>query len=554
MRVLLVRPPSMLGRMARQNLQHPTNLLGLAAELNARGHRATLLDLEVVPGGAETLAAVLAAERPGLVGFSVVTPHVPGAALLATVARRTLPGAFLIAGGPHATALPADLLDEIPELDACCVGEGDESFPELCAALSSAGSASARRAALDAIPGLQLRDEPAARDGASARVGADAGHDAVRVSRIAAPPADAAACASPATSHFTGSREVLADLDRLAPMDRTLLDWAAYERLAGHKGVASPGVIRKGIRATQIHLSRGCYAHCVFCSTNLVWGERSRPGIRRRSLAVVLEEIDRVVQDFGVNHLNFEDDIFPPTLHYLEELCTALLSRRVTWSCNARVDGLRREHFELMAAAGCVKIDFGVESGSERILELNRKLVTIDKVLHVFAESQRVGILRTAYLMLGSHVDETPAEVEQTAALARRIKPDYITFTVGCPYPGTELWNQCRERGFLALLPTGRPDWKRYGYYPGLPPWRFTHFTPEQMLATQQRVLRGFYMNPAFMLRMLTRVRSVAHMKALVTAGLDVRHFLASEVGARNARRLAAPAGALSAERAASPG
>ena len=58
------------------------------------------------------------------------------------------------------------------------------------------------------------------------------------------------------------------------------------------------------------------------------------------------------------------------------------------------------------------------------------------------------------------------------------------------------------------------------------------------MLATQQRVLRGFYMNPAFILRMLARVRSVAHMKALVTAGLDVRHFLRTEVGARHARRM----------------
>jgi radical SAM superfamily enzyme YgiQ (UPF0313 family) len=272
-----------------------------------------------------------------------------------------------------------------------------------------------------------------------------------------------------------------------------------------------------------------------------VWGERARPGIRRRSVGAVMEEIDSVVADHGVNHLNFEDDIFPPTLRYLEELCTALLARRLTWSCNARVDGLRREHFELMARAGCVKIDFGVESGSERILELNRKLVTVDKVVHVFAESQRAGILRTAYLMLGSHVDETPAEVEQTAALARRIRPDYITYTVACPYPGTELWNECRARGFLQLEAHGRPDWKRYGYYPGLPPWRFTHFTPEQMLATQQRFLRGFYMNPAFIVRMLARVRSVAHMRALVTAGLDVRHFLMTEVGARHASSLARP-------------
>ncbi|HZM00284.1 MAG TPA: radical SAM protein, partial [Planctomycetota bacterium] len=276
--------------------------------------------------------------------------------------------------------------------------------------------------------------------------------------------------------------------------------------------------------------------HCVFCSTNAVWGERARPGIRRRSVASALEEIDRVRADFGVNHVNFEDDTFPPTLRFLEELCAGLVARRqraraarhvpLTWSCNARVDGLRREHFELMAAAGCVKIDFGVESGSERILELNQKLVRRSQVVAVFAEARRAGILRTAYLMLGSHVDETPEEVEQTAALAREIRPDYITFTVACPYPGTELWEECGRRGYLELLASGRPDWKRYGYYPGLPPWRFTHFNPEQMLATQQRFLRRFYLRPGFVVRQLASVRSASHLGALVAAGLDVRAFL----------------------------
>lgn len=482
MRVLLVRPPSMLGRLGRQNLQHPTNLLGLASELIARGHEARLLDLEVVPGGARALQHALRESEPGMVGFSVVTPHVPGARALAAVARAESPGVFLIAGGPHATALPDDLLDEIPELDAVAIGEGDVTLPELCDALDGTGRPRD-------VAGLLLRE-----------------------------------------GGRTPPRAPLADLDVLAPLDRRLLDWAAYERLGGHKGVASPGVIRKGIRATQVHLSRGCYAHCVFCSTNLVWGEQARPGIRRRSVAAVLEEIDRCIADFGVNHLCFEDDTFPPTLGYLDELCAGLLRRRLTWSCNARVDGLRREHFELMRAAGCVKIDFGVESGSERILELNRKLVTLERVEAVFAETRRAGILRTAYLMLGSHVDETPAEVEQTARLARRIAPDYVTFTIGCPYPGTELWQTCRAHDYLELLPGGRPDWSRYGYYPGLPPWRFHHFTPAQMVATQKRFLRGFYLRPRAIWRMASRVRSLAHLRALVVAGFDVTHFLSAGV------------------------
>jgi anaerobic magnesium-protoporphyrin IX monomethyl ester cyclase len=465
-----------------------------------------------------------------------VTPHVPAAQELLTAARRARPELFLIAGGPHATALPDDLLGEIPALDAVCVGEGDETLPEVCDALERAGWR-----AWDDEPPRFVAELVARRAGV---------HDATHGLAAFAPrpprrtrtpgPRDTsereAVLAGIAGLHLrdrgsTGAREPLADLDRLAPLDRTLLDWPAYERLAGARGIASPGIIRRGLRAAQVHLSRGCYANCTFCSTNLVWGARARPGIRRRSVPAVLDEIDRLVRDHGVNHLNFEDDIFPPTLRYLEELGEALRSRPVTWSCNARVDGLRREHFELMAASGCVKIDFGVESGSERILELNRKLVRREQVVHVFAEARRAGILRTAYLMLGSHVDETPAEVRETERLARQIDPDFITFTIACPYPGTALWDECKARGYLALLPSGRPDWKRYGYYPGLPPWRFTHFTPQQMLDTQRRVLRRFYLRPAFVLRMASRVRSLQQVKALASAGLDVTRFIVRGIG-----------------------
>ncbi len=486
MRALLVRPPSVLGRMSRQNLQHPTNILGLASELRARGHDAGMLDLEVVPGGIDACVRHVGETQPGLLGVSVVTPHVPGAQALLAAVRRENPHIFLIAGGPHATALAADLLDEIPELDAVCVGEGDESLVQICDRLEHLDAPERRRVDLSDIPGLQLRD-----------------------------------------AGFTGPRDPLESLDVLAPMDRSLLDWPSYERLGGAKGVASPGIIRDGIRAAQMHLSRGCYARCVFCSTNTVWGERARPGIRKRCLESVLAEVDELVNVYGVNHLNFEDDIFPPTLRYLEALCTSLLDKGVTWSCNARVDGLKREHFELMAASGCVKIDFGVESGSERILELNKKLVTRQAVEHVFAEAKRVGILRTAYLMLGSHVDETPEEVEQTWRLANEIRPDYITFTIACPYPGTELWTTCNDLGFVDVMPsTGRPDWKRYGYYPGTPPWRFTHFTPEAMVATQKRFLRRWYWNPRFVWQTLRRVRSTSQLKALMVAGLDVTKFI----------------------------
>jgi hypothetical protein len=95
------------------------------------------------------------------------------------------------------------------------------------------------------------------------------------------------------------------------------------------------------------------------------------------------------------------------------------------------------------------------------------------------------------------------------------------------------MWTDCKERGYLEVLPSGRPDWKKYGYYPGLPPWRFTHFTPAEMLATQRRVLRGFYLRPGFMLKMASRVRSLQQVKALASAGMDVTRFIVRGMSGR---------------------
>ncbi|MFT7464543.1 MAG: hypothetical protein ACI9EF_002899, partial [Pseudohongiellaceae bacterium] len=93
---------------------------------------------------------------------------------------------------------------------------------------------------------------------------------------------------------------------------------------------------------------------------------------------------------------------------------------------------------------------------------------------------------------------------------------------------------ECNKRGFIERLPSGRPDWKLYGYYPGVPPWRFEHFSPEDMIAIQKRFLRRFYFNPRFIWRALSRVRSLHHLSALVSSGRDVTWFISQHVSGRS--------------------
>jgi anaerobic magnesium-protoporphyrin IX monomethyl ester cyclase len=125
MKVLLVRPPTVMGEMAQSALQHPLGLLYLAAALEAAGHEAELLDLEVEPHDLEGFKARISRARPALAGFTSMTPHIHTVAALARAAKEAVPEVFTVVGGPHASALPTRTLEEFPALDATVFGEGE---------------------------------------------------------------------------------------------------------------------------------------------------------------------------------------------------------------------------------------------------------------------------------------------------------------------------------------------------------------------------------------------------------------------------------------------
>ena len=458
MKVLLVRPPSILGFISKENIQHPINLAQLAAELLAEGVFTQIIDYELEKYSDEAFAAKIREFKPNLIGFSAVTPHITKCANMARLAKSVTPEVMTVVGGHHSSVLPAQTLREFPSFDLVVIGEGELTLVRLCRALENKEN-------LEILKGIAFRQN---------------GEITVNL-----------------------PVELIADLDELHMPARHILRLKDYFQINRFKGVSSPGISRRGINPTQIFTSKGCWGKCTFCSNDTVFGNPALPSkVRFRSFESIAAEVERCILDFGINHFSIEDEVFPVNKELLSSMCELFTKHKVTWNCNSRIDILRREDLNLMAQSGCLKLELGVESGSPRILSLIKKEIILSQVEDSFAWAKEAGIWRTAYLMIGSHPDENISDLMLTKKFIKKIKPDLITFTIAVPYPGTELYRQMKRHDLLTT-----ENWEDFQYYNRIPSWRTFNMTAEELVKQQKKILRWFYMHPSFILHKFTQIK-----------------------------------------------
>lgn len=199
-----------------------------------------------------------------------------------------------------------------------------------------------------------------------------------------------------------------------------------------------------------IMTSRGCPFACIYCSTPKIWGRK----IRFRSPENVLKEICDRVKKYDVNSLYFSDDNFILNKEHTRKLCRGMISHDfdLTWSCEARVNLLDKETLSLMKRAGCIRIKLGIESGSDRILNLTEKGFTIKQIRHGMRLIKEAGIPITIYMMLGFPT-ETRREMFESLELCKELDADWVSLSVVTPYAGTKLYEiiekDVSERRFL---------------------------------------------------------------------------------------------------------
>lgn len=383
--------------------------------------------LDAAPLSWRKLAAEIKNAKPDVIGISCWTIERGQAFETARIARQVAPQAKIIMGGHHATAFPQHMFVKA-QADAVVLAEGEETIVELVGALA-------------------------------------AGTDLSTVKGIAHLDGGECVC--------TPSRGVIADLDRLPFPDYSELDFRKYK---GLPEVAGP--------SAAIITSRGCPYQCTFCSASRFWHRRWR----YRSSESVLEEIQWLNKDFGMKSFLFFDDNFAVRKERAVDICRLILEKKldISWVACTHVNHVDGELLRWMKKAGCYRIDYGVESGSPRILSGIKKGTNVEQVRGAFRLTHEAGIQPRAYLMVGNP-GEDEGTVDETVGLMREIRP-YNTPSgqILWVLPDTEIYELAKEKGTISDdFWLGQED---VVYYTG-------EHTKEQLIALRNRLMAGMARN-----------------------------------------------------------
>lgn len=291
------------------------------------------------------------------------------------------------------------------------------------------------------------------------------------------------------------------DLDTYPIIDRTLVDYTRYYDVMGEGGIF-----------TSIVTSRGCPYRCTFCNT-------PRHRYRVQSPERVCDEIEACIR-LGIKEVYFVDDTFNITNQRVHDLCDEIIRRGLefSWTVRFRVKGVDRPLLLKMKAAGCARIQLGVEQGTEEGLLRLKKDVTSREIESAFALCREVGINTVAYFMIGTPVERSRQDVLDTIEYSIRLKPDFVMYNIMTPFPGTTLYDEGVRDGVLELEP-----WTNFMENPTeefkAQVWD-EHFTRDELRDLLHFAYRRFYWRPQFVVRNLFQIRNVSDFTRKAKAGL----------------------------------
>ncbi len=376
---------------------------------------------------------------PDVVGISgQTTPSIYDVYQTARIVKNHNPATLVIVGGAHVTFQDEQALIECPEIDAVVRGEGEVTTKVL-------------------LEQICENRYDATVQGTTTRVGTN----------IIKNP----------------DRPYVADLDTLPFPAYDLLDLPTY--------------FPRGNRIAPMITSRGCPYQCTFCSSSRITGKRWRG----RSAKNVVTEITLLQDKYGVRDVTFIDDLFTFDYQRVEDICSMMLEEvdDIGWTCSSRADIMTRHPklVEYLKDAGCHTIYIGAESGSQRILDKIKKGIRLSQIISAVKRAKDVGLEVVLSFILGIP-GETYRDIRSTIDFACKLDPDLAQFTICTPYPGTPIYEEAIENGWLTVL-----DWSQFTVLesimdlPGLP--------RESIKKHLTRAYYRFYTRPSFIWRQMKK-------------------------------------------------
>jgi radical SAM superfamily enzyme YgiQ (UPF0313 family) len=201
--------------------------------------------------------------------------------------------------------------------------------------------------------------------------------------------------------------------------------------------------------------SRGCPNQCIFCSAGAFSGGR----YRMRSAENVFEEL-KMLYDYGYNFFFFQDDTLTVDIDRLNKILDLIIENKlkIAWLCESRVDIEDKEIFNKMSQAGCIGLQFGIESGSQEILDKVNKNITLDEIMESLSAAVKYNLTPICSFMIGHWLD-TPKTVEDSISFAIKIQKEFLCqslFSISTPLPGTRLYKSIEN--YKCKIVTGNFD------------------------------------------------------------------------------------------------
>ncbi len=386
--VTLVNPAA----PAKAAMHMPFALLGLgylAAVLEKNQYQVDVIDCQVMKFSLEDFKSEISRRKPDIVGVTSSTLTYQTAMKLVKIAKQACPNCITIAGGAHVTFWDDHALEECPELDIVVRKEGENTVLELVQRIEAGKSFS------DVV-------------GTTCRVD----------DKIVRNP----------------DRPYIEDLDALPFPARHLWPMEKFKELEDILYLAT---------------SRGCVYWCEFCTTVRMHGRK----YRMRSPKNVVDELEFLHNKYGNSKFTFCDDAFTVDQPRTEALCSEILGRglKIEWNCGTRVDMLTQDVLAKMKAAGCVSVWFGVESGTQQVLDAMKKGISPELTMKVLGWVREADLMPVPNVILG-FPGETKQSAWKTIKFVENVSPDSVGFyNVATPFPGTPMYDLVKEKGWLRV-------------------------------------------------------------------------------------------------------
>ena len=380
--IVLVFPPIRTWDNPRN---FPTGLGLIAAELRQAGYAVAVIDANGLRLDDEQVLEMIDQYDAPVVGIGGLITTYGWVKRMAGSIRRRRPESKIILGGSVATSIAETALRKL-DIDVITVAEADDTAVELLDALLN-------NKPLEAIAGLAyLQDDQVV---------------------------------------YTAIRDLVADINRLP--------YPAWDMFPMDVYLKNP-VVGVG-RDIDIISSRGCPFGCRYCYR--LFGRR----FRGRSAEHVVGEMTELKCRYDVDFISFQDDCFVIDAERVHAICDLIDGsaelKDIRWSCTGRVTICDRALLERMRASGCVSVSYGVESGSQQILQAMGKNATLAQAAAAIENTRQVGLRCPVSFMIG-YPGETAETVAETVAFCKELNIPLSALMFTCPYPGTQLYEQAK--------------------------------------------------------------------------------------------------------------